>query len=78
MPIENTPKDWTELRTKIKTKWEKFVDADLDSFKGNMHLIAEKVQKVYGLTKDKAEQEYSDFKKTLDAPPTSTEKAKPN
>jgi uncharacterized protein YjbJ (UPF0337 family) len=75
---DNLQNDWTELRTKIKAKWDKFVDTDLESFKGNMHLISEKVQKVYGVTKDKAEQEYADFKKTLEPKATVAEKTKLN
>lgn len=66
----NTPdkaqSDWSEIKGKIKTKWGKFVDTDVDGFKGNMDLISEKLQKTYGYTKDKAEQEYKDFKKTLE------------
>lgn len=65
----DTQENWTDIRSKIKTKWDKFADADLDGFKGNMHLIPEKVQKTYGIAKDKAEQEYSDFKKTLEVKP---------
>ena len=78
MTEDNTQKDWTELKGKIKSKWIKFVDADVEAFKGNLHLITEKVQKVYGITKDKAEQEYADFKKTLEAKPNETTKPKPN
>ncbi|MEQ1875069.1 MAG: hypothetical protein ABL958_00390 [Bdellovibrionia bacterium] len=76
-PIAPT-QEWTDLRTKIKAKWAKFVDTDIDAFKGNMHLIVDKVQKVYSCTKEKAEQEYSDFKKTLEPTVTPAEKAKPN
>jgi uncharacterized protein YjbJ (UPF0337 family) len=70
-----TPENWTDIRGKIKTKWSKFADADLDGFKGNMNSISEKVQKVYGLTKDKAEQEYNDFKKTIEKTPEEKPKA---
>lgn len=58
--------DWAELKGKIKSKWSKLVEADLESFKGNMHLICEKVEKTYGITKDKAQQEFHDFKKSLE------------
>jgi len=67
----NTQENWTEIRTKIKTKWDKFADADLDGFKGNMHLIPEKIQKTYGIAKDKAELEYNEFKKTIESSPKS-------
>ena len=70
MSTDNTQKDWKEIKGRIKSKWGKFVDADVESFKGNLHLIAAKVQSVYGMTKDKAEMEYADFKKALDAKPT--------
>jgi uncharacterized protein YjbJ (UPF0337 family) len=76
-PIAPT-QEWTDLRTKIKAKWGKFVDTDIDAFKGNMHLIVDKVQKVYSCTKEKAEQEYNDFKKTLDTKVTVAEKTNPN
>jgi hypothetical protein len=70
--------EWTDLRTKIKAKWAKFVDSDIDAFKGNLHLIVDKVQSVYACTKEKAEQEYADFKKTLEPKVTVAEKANPN
>jgi len=70
--------EWSEIRGKIKQKWDKLVDIDVDAVKGNMHLISEKLQKAYGYTKDKAEQEYTDFKKTLAPAVTPVEKAKPN
>lgn len=66
MATEQTAAEWTEIKGKIKSKWGKFGEAELESFKGNMDLITEKMQKSYGFTKDKAEQEYQDFKKTLE------------
>ena len=56
---------WTELKGKIKAKWAKLTDHDLDEVKGNMETLAGKIQKTYGYAKDKAEQEYKDFKATL-------------
>ncbi len=78
MNTDTAQKEWTELKGKIKARWDKLVDQDIDTFKDNMHLISEKVQHVYGVTKDKAEQEYADFKKTLDSKVTPEEKSKPN
>ena len=66
MTTENTQQQWTDLKGKIKTKWDKFSDADLESFNGNMHLVSEKIQKVYSIAKDKAEEQYKEFKKTND------------
>ncbi len=66
MTTENIDKGWTEMKGKIKTKWNKFSDTDIDGFKDKMHLISEKVQKVYSISKEKAEDEYKDFKKSYD------------
>jgi uncharacterized protein YjbJ (UPF0337 family) len=81
MDTANAPKttmQWHEIRGRIKQKWSKLVDTDVDSFKENLHLISEKLQKSYGFTKDKADQEYAEFSKGLEANVTPTEKAKPN
>lgn len=66
MSNDKATAEWTDLKGKIKSKWSKLADTDVDSFKGNMHLIADKVQTAYGYTKDKAQQEYNDFKKSLE------------
>lgn len=66
MTVENIEKGWTDMKSKIKTKWNKFSDSDVEGFKDKMHLISEKIQKVYSITKEKAEEEYKDFKKTND------------
>lgn len=65
MGTDNKPmsSDWKELKSKIKTKWQKLGDSDIDKFKDNMQLVTAKIQSVYGISKDKAEQEYAEFKK---------------
>jgi len=78
MNNDNTQKNWTELKGKIKAKWAKLNETDVESFKDNLNLISSKIQTAYGLTKDKAEQEYADFRKTLEKKPTESEKSKPN
>jgi uncharacterized protein YjbJ (UPF0337 family) len=77
MVTDNAPTEWRDIKNKIKSKWSKLVDSDIESVQVNMDLITEKLQKAYGFTKDKAEQEYKDFKLTLAPPaPTSGEKPK--
>lgn len=56
---------WTELKGKIKTKWAKLTDSDVDGLQGNLEQLSGKLQKVYGYAKDKAEQEFADFKASL-------------
>ncbi len=57
--------NWTELKGKIKTKWAKLTDSDIDSFEGKMETIAGKLQSSYGYAKEKAETEYNEFKDSL-------------
>ena len=56
---------WTEMKGKIKARWAKLTDNDIDEFKGNMEQIAGKLQKTYGYAKDKAQQEYKEFNASL-------------
>ena len=65
MNTDTVQGNWTELKGKIKAKWAKFTDNDIEAFKGNLEQIAGKVQQIYGYAKEKAEQEYQDFKKSL-------------
>lgn len=66
---------WTELKGKIKTKWGKFNDDDIESFKGNLDQLVGKIEKTYGYAKDVAEKEYNDFKTSLQsAKKTASEK----
>jgi len=74
--------NWHELKGKIKTKWAKFSDSDLDALNGNLEQLAGKIQKVYGYGKEQAEREFNEFKKALDtkmagAPKTVSEKPEP-
>jgi uncharacterized protein YjbJ (UPF0337 family) len=66
MVMDNANTEWNSLKTKIQSKWSQLVDSDVEGVRVNMDLITDKLQKAYGFTKDKAEQEYKDFKQTLD------------
>ena len=59
--------NWNELKGKIKTKWAKLTDDDVESFKGNLDQISGKIQKTYGYAKEKADGEYRDFQQSLTA-----------
>jgi uncharacterized protein YjbJ (UPF0337 family) len=78
MNTDSTSAEWTDIKGKIKAKWNKLGDKDFEGLKGNMDLISERLQTAYGYTKDKAEQEYKDFKKTLEPAAPVVEKAKLN
>jgi uncharacterized protein YjbJ (UPF0337 family) len=53
---------WQEIKGKIRTKFAKFTDDDLESFKGNLEQITGKIKTVYGYAQDKADKEYAALK----------------
>ena len=53
---------WTSTKAKLKHKFDKFTDENLDSFKDNMDGLSAKLQSVYGYAKERAEKEVADFK----------------
>ncbi len=66
MDAEINSSRWTDLKGKIKSKWSKFNDDDIESLRDNMdRLTVNRLQKVYGYEKDRAEREYQEFKRTL-------------
>ncbi len=60
-------KNWTEIKAKIKLKWGKFNDLELEGLKDNLDKISDQIQKSYGTAKAQAETEYQEFKKTIQA-----------
>lgn len=56
---------WPEIREMIKMNWDKFEDEEIDSLKGQLHLLSDKIQKVYAYSKERADREMLEFKKEL-------------
>ncbi len=52
---------WKEIKGDLKSKWGKLTDDDLTEIEGDQEKFIGILQKRYGYTKDKAEQEYNDF-----------------
>ncbi|MBP6217295.1 MAG: CsbD family protein [Oligoflexales bacterium] len=57
--------EWNIIKGKIKSKWAKLKDDEIECFRGNLEQLTGKLQKAYGYEKEKAEKEYSEFKKSL-------------
>jgi uncharacterized protein YjbJ (UPF0337 family) len=57
--------EWKELKGKIRAKWGKFTEDDLENMKGNIEKIKGKIQQSYGRTKDQAEDEFNEFMKSV-------------
>ncbi len=52
---------WKEFRGKIKERWGKITDSDLDRLRGNREQLAGLLQQKYGYAKEKAEKEIDQF-----------------
>lgn len=58
--------DWNILKGKIKQKWGKLTDNEIDEVSGNMDELVGKLEKSYGFAKDEAKTEYDQFRRSLD------------
>lgn len=56
---------WNAVKGKIKEKFSKFTEENVESLKGHMDQLSAKIQSVYGYGKEKAESESVAFKATL-------------
>lgn len=53
--------NWKQFKGKVKERWGKITDDQLDVIGGKREQLAGRVQEVYGLSKDEAEQQISAF-----------------
>jgi len=53
--------NWKQIKGKLKEKWGKFTDDELDQLEGRRDQIIGKLQEKYGYTRERAEQEYRDW-----------------
>ena len=56
---------WPEIREMIKMNWDRFEEDEIDSLRGHLDLLSEKIQKTYSYSKEQADREMLDFKKHL-------------
>ena len=66
MNKEQASGTWKKVKGEIKGKWGKLTDDEIESLKGNLDELVGLLQNAYGYAKEKAEQEYEDFKNSLD------------
>jgi uncharacterized protein YjbJ (UPF0337 family) len=59
---------WKQYKGKIKEKWGKLTDDDLDMIAGKRDQFIGKIQERYGIAKDEAERQANDFLKTFRNP----------
>jgi uncharacterized protein YjbJ (UPF0337 family) len=53
---------WRELKGSVKEKWGKLTDDDLLEVEGQLDKFCGKMQKLYGMSRQDAEQEFNRFK----------------
>ncbi len=52
---------WRQLSGDIKRRWGKLTDDDVDIAKGDLDVLAGKLQERYGYARDRARREIEDF-----------------
>lgn len=61
--------NWTIFKGKVKEKWGKLTDDDLDVIKGKRDQLIGTLQKRYGYARDIAEREADEFRRELEQEP---------
>jgi uncharacterized protein YjbJ (UPF0337 family) len=59
--------NWTEFRGKVRERWGKLTDDDLDVIEGKREQLLGILQQRYGTAKDELEHEVKEFERDLDA-----------
>ncbi len=67
---------WKQYKGKIKEKWGKLTDDDLDVIAGKRDQLVGRVQERYGIARDAAEKEADEFIKQLRAEGAEREKVR--
>ncbi len=49
---------WTQLTGKVKEKWGKLTDDEVEQMEGKFEVFYGKMQEKYGMSKDKARREF--------------------
>ncbi len=55
---------WKQMKGKVKEKWGKLTDSDLDVIAGKRDQFLGKLQERYGFTKEQAERDLSDWERS--------------
>ncbi|MBI4211754.1 MAG: CsbD family protein [Deltaproteobacteria bacterium] len=57
--------NWKVFKGKVKERWGKLTDDELDQIEGRRDQFIGKIQEKYGITKDEAERQANDFERGL-------------
>lgn len=56
---------WDQMKAKVRQKWAKLTDDDLELIKGKRDELGGRLRERYGFEKDMAEREMDDWMRTL-------------
>jgi uncharacterized protein YjbJ (UPF0337 family) len=56
--------NWNKAKGKVKEQWGKLTDDDIATINGKRDQLAGKVQERYGIAKDEAERQVSDWERS--------------
>ena len=56
---------WKQIKGTVKAKWGKLTDDDIELIEGRRDQLVGRVQERYGIAKDDAERQITDFEKEL-------------
>ena len=56
---------WKQLAGKLKEKWGKLTDNDLERSDGSSEYLAGRLQERYGIARDEAKKQIREFEKSL-------------
>jgi len=56
---------WKQYSGKVREKWGKLTDSDLEVIKGQRQQLVGKIQERYGIAKDDAERQVNEFTNSL-------------
>jgi uncharacterized protein YjbJ (UPF0337 family) len=57
--------NWKQFKGKVKQKWAKLTDDDLDYIEGKRDELVGKIQERQGIARDQAEREVSEWSRSL-------------
>ena len=55
--------NWKQFKGNVKAQWGKLTDDHLDVIAGKRDALAGRIQEIYGVTREEAEQQIKDFEK---------------
>ena len=68
MNVDTIKGQWKQVKGKVKEKWGKLTDDDLNVIDGKKDQFVGKLQERYGYQKDQAEREVNEFLNTINQP----------